>query len=79
MAETTAFTSWKYSHYFVLVELKEKKNIKIVPTSNIKKHLQAKHSSTRLAEKDPRQPIAVDAEDDRASCFKTAQYRFLFG
>ncbi len=65
--QSSTFLRWKYSHYFELVEEKEKGILvkcrlcvseKLLSTaknttSNLKKHLHAKHSTTELDEREP--------------------------
>lgn len=63
MAQRSTFLSWKFSHYFEYVCERDKNNItvrcKLCPdgrtlstarnsTSNLKKHLQARHNNTHL-------------------------------
>lgn len=75
MAQRSTFLSWKYSHYFEYVGERDKNNItvrcKLCPedrtlstarnsTSNLKKHLQAKHSSTELLAR----PVEEEEEED---------------
>lgn len=45
-------------------------------TSNVKTYLQAKLSSTRLVEKNPRQPIDVDVQYDVFSSPKQQKFDF---
>ena len=72
-ADGTSFLSWKYGHYFSLVEISDKnvvvscqlragvKNLSTSKSSNsnLMKHLLEKHTSTKLVAKDP---SPMDAE-----------------
>uniref|UniRef100_A0A8C6LGW9 BED-type domain-containing protein n=1 Tax=Nothobranchius furzeri TaxID=105023 RepID=A0A8C6LGW9_NOTFU len=67
------FLSWKYAHYFSFLSVKDKNIVvnctlcggsKTLSTSktsnsNLMKHLQKQHASTKLVEKDPKRSIVV--------------------
>ncbi|XP_074521106.1 uncharacterized protein LOC141786249 [Halichoeres trimaculatus] len=78
MAQHSTFLSWKYSHYFEYVGKRNKNNItvrcKLCPedknlstarnsTSNLKKHLQARHSATKLLARPAEEEEEQEQED----------------